>query len=182
MSGCQEYERSALVRPLTSFGCPFSPLTKSVLVTQLERELASTVSALKDERKERRDQTEMLKRKLDKATGTLGDREAELERYERMFCRRFSVQQRQCYEIQFRCSEVWGWDRRWRQGIMLRATAQRFRDGVWDAFVLRRFLDNCLVSRPVGRQGSSLAREYRYPNGTERLSSGGPRAVVLLVE
>ncbi|CAM9512287.1 unnamed protein product, partial [Hapterophycus canaliculatus] len=57
---------------------------QSVLVKQLERELASTVSALKDERKDRRNQTEALKRKLGEVRGAVGDREAELERRERM--------------------------------------------------------------------------------------------------
>ncbi|CAM9809243.1 unnamed protein product [Pylaiella littoralis] len=57
---------------------------QSVLVRQLERELASTVSALRDERREKRAQTEALKSRLDKAKGTLRDREAELERRERM--------------------------------------------------------------------------------------------------
>lgn len=47
---------------------------------QLERELASTVSALKDERRERRGQTETLRRKLEEARGIVGDREAELQR------------------------------------------------------------------------------------------------------
>lgn len=47
---------------------------------QLERELASTVSALRDERREKRAQTESLKSRLDKARGTVRDREAELER------------------------------------------------------------------------------------------------------
>ncbi|CAM9615724.1 unnamed protein product, partial [Ectocarpus sp. 12 AP-2014] len=53
---------------------------QSVLVKQLERELASTVSALKDERRERRGQTETLRRKLEEARATVGDREAELQR------------------------------------------------------------------------------------------------------
>lgn len=58
-----------------------TPPPQSVLVKQLERELASTVSALKDERRERRGQTETLRRKLEEARGTVGDREAELQRY-----------------------------------------------------------------------------------------------------
>ncbi|CAM9840716.1 unnamed protein product, partial [Ectocarpus sp. 12 AP-2014] len=57
---------------------------QSVLVKQLERELASTVSALKDERRERRGQTETLRRKLEETRATVGDREAELQRRERM--------------------------------------------------------------------------------------------------
>lgn len=53
-----------------------------MLVRQLERELASTVSALKDERSEKRAQAEALKSRLDKTRGTVRDREAELERCE----------------------------------------------------------------------------------------------------
>lgn len=62
--------------------CPPPPLlfAQSVLVRQLERELASTVSALRDERKDKREQTEALKSKLDKARSTVRGREAELER------------------------------------------------------------------------------------------------------
>ena len=55
-------------------------LEQSVLVRQLERELASTVSALKDERRERRVQTEALRFKLDETRGTVREREEELER------------------------------------------------------------------------------------------------------
>ncbi len=47
---------------------------------QLERELASTVSALRDERKDKREQAEALKSKLDKARSAVREREAELER------------------------------------------------------------------------------------------------------
>ncbi|CAB1111014.1 unnamed protein product [Ectocarpus sp. CCAP 1310/34] len=57
---------------------------QSVLVKQLERELASTVSALKDERRERRGQTETLRRKLEETRAAVGYREAELQRRERM--------------------------------------------------------------------------------------------------
>eukprot|EP00752_Nemacystus_decipiens_P009757 g8714.t1 len=57
---------------------------QSVLVRQLERELASTVAALRDERRERRQQTEALRSKLDQARGALRDAETELERRERM--------------------------------------------------------------------------------------------------
>ena len=48
---------------------------------QLERELASTVSALRDERREKRGQTEALRSKLDKSRGTVRDMETELERW-----------------------------------------------------------------------------------------------------
>lgn len=57
-----------------------TPLPQSVLVKQLERELVSTVSALKDERRERRGQTETLRRKLEETRATVGDRAAELQR------------------------------------------------------------------------------------------------------
>ncbi|CAM9758142.1 unnamed protein product, partial [Laminaria digitata] len=53
---------------------------QSVLVRQLERELECTVSALKDERRERRAQTEALKAKVDGIRGTVREREEELER------------------------------------------------------------------------------------------------------
>lgn len=51
-----------------------------MLVRQLERELASTVSALKDERRERRAQTEVLRAKLDEARNASREREVELDR------------------------------------------------------------------------------------------------------
>lgn len=51
-----------------------------MLVRQLERELTSTVSALRDERREKRGQAEALKSKLDKARGAARDLETELER------------------------------------------------------------------------------------------------------
>ena len=54
--------------------------TQSVLVRQLERELASTVAALRDERRERRVQTEALRAKIDETGGTIREREVELER------------------------------------------------------------------------------------------------------
>lgn len=50
---------------------------------QLERELASTVSALRDERREKKGQTEALRSKLDKSRGTVRDMETELERWVR---------------------------------------------------------------------------------------------------
>ena len=59
--------------------CVFE-MGQSVLVRQLERELASTVSVLRDERRERRVQTEALRVKVDDARGTVREREEELER------------------------------------------------------------------------------------------------------
>lgn len=47
---------------------------------QLERELASTVSALHDERRQKRAQTELLRAKLDESSSSLREREAELSR------------------------------------------------------------------------------------------------------
>lgn len=51
-----------------------------MLVRQLERELESTVSALRDERRERRGQTEVLSAKLEEARKSTRERETELER------------------------------------------------------------------------------------------------------
>lgn len=53
---------------------------QSVLVRQLERELASTVSALRDERSQRHGRTEALRADLEEARSALRQKEAELDR------------------------------------------------------------------------------------------------------
>lgn len=64
----------------STFCATYTRKIKSVLARQLERELASTISVLREERRQRRVETEAFRSRLEEAKATVLEREVELER------------------------------------------------------------------------------------------------------